>query len=379
MNKASSTVHLRLLLSRNLPLLFVSGLLIIGVVRMFLWVVANPFPVGYDARSYIAAAHAITQGYSPYLSSTWTVVDIPVTTSKYLYPPLLAILFTPLTALPFVTATYICVLFAVLSAITYVILLRQELGWRYAILAVLYFPPTWQTIYLGQINLLIAIILLLAMRAYPGQSGSRFGFYIALGTLLKITPVVLCPLLIRRSLRSGMYTFIGVVIFSVLLTVPFVALSDWWSGGLYALQQRWSTPELVSWTGIFAHYGGYRGEIAGLCFSLLFGILTLYRLRYIPPTYAFAALIFLPLLIARITWEHHTVMVLPALVALWIKPDNNRLLAGSVWLLISVIGGLATPFALTLGWIGCCWPESTRSKILQAYQFLTTRLSALAA
>lgn len=340
-------------------------LLVFGVIclvllgyRIILILTSLAFPVGYDARSYIAAAHAVRLGFSPYATDTWQHIFIPVTTSVYLYPPFLAFLLIPLTFLPFITATYVCVILAIATATILVAVLQRSVGWWLALLSVLAFPPTWHTIYLGQINLLIAVFLAIAF--YNLQIGKErlLGISLALGTIFKVTPVLGLYVLARNRRFSGILAYTITIVLAIVPTLLLVRPQVWLAGGIAAIQQQWVSPEFVSWTGIFAHWLGPRGDFLGIALSMILLALTLVRVRSLPLPLSLAAVTFLPLLIARITWEHHAVIALPALALLWNSTTDKKLTAGAAWGLITLVGGIAMPIGITICWITCCWPNS---------------------
>jgi hypothetical protein len=333
----------------------------------FLWTLE--WPPGYDARSYIAAAQAFQQGYSPYDDATWQIIKIPVSASKYLYPPLLAVLLMPLTSLSIIPATYVCIGLSALSAMWLIFLLRPLLGWRVALIGVLLFPPTWHTIYLGQINLLIACLFVIAIQSYRQRQENRLGAALALGTILKITPILAYFVLFLRGYRRSLAAWLAVVGRSVVVTLPFASIQTWLAGGSAALSQRWFNPEFRSWTGMLAYWWPGYGEALGLILSVSLLVITLLRARKLPLGLALAAAIILPLLVARIIWDHHAVMALPALVLMWQAGADKRLIAAAAWLLIGLLGGITMPLLLTLCWLVCCWPEH---KLLRKLRTTTT-------
>jgi len=337
--------------------LFLALLCILLSIRIILLFLTLEFPPGYDARSYILAAQAIRAGYSPYDESTWNHLPVTVSASKYLYPPFLAVLLIPLTTLPLIPATYICILLALLSACLLAVMLHHLAGWRLAILAVFGFPPAWHSIYLGQINLIVTVVLMFALGALDAQRERRIGGWLALGALLKLTPLLSLYVLVIRGYRRALVAAAAVIALSVVLTLPVVDVRLWVAGGIAAVRQSWTAPDLVSWTGLLAYLLNGTGEALGFGLSVCLLAITTLRANKISTRMAFAAAMLLPLLIARITWEHHAVMALPALAILWCDDEGNRPLVAATWLLIAFIGGIAMPIALTCCWIVCCWPH----------------------
>lgn len=317
----------------------------------------NEFPLGYDARSYIAAATALRLGYSPYDDMVWQQIPIDVTFSKYLYTPLLAFLLIPLSYLTILPATYLCVFLSAVSAALFALLMKRSGGWKLGLVAVFAFPPTWQTIYLGQINFVVAYLLLLALYDIQSDQRYRLGINLAFASLLKITPLFSMGMMFIRGYKRSILSWLMSISIIVLVTLPFVNISTWLDSSYYALRQVWKFPNMVSWTGFFVHYLPRHGEILSLILSVVLLIYTLLRIRRIPPALVLSAATLLPLLIVRIVWEHHAVMALPALLILWHHSSSTRLVAALSWLSIALFGGIAMPIALTLCWVVSCWPR----------------------
>jgi hypothetical protein len=130
------------------------GLLIAGAVFVIFQVmtVQSGFPFAvYDTHSYWLAGGS----EHPYASTIASGFDDSVNLYKYRYPPPLAQLFAPLHLLPFplVAGLWVGMLFVVLLV----------LAGRWAPLLLL-FPPTLAELYLGNVNLLIALAIVVGMR-----------------------------------------------------------------------------------------------------------------------------------------------------------------------------------------------------------------------
>ncbi|HVN14177.1 MAG TPA: glycosyltransferase family 87 protein [Anaerolineales bacterium] len=326
--------------------------------RIYGFLFQNPYPPGYDARSYIAAATALRYGLDPYDGSSTSLEKIAnYSFSQYLYPPFLAVLLIPLSLLPIISASYFCVALAFLSAIFFFILLRQTLGWKTAFLAVFIFPPTWQTIYLGQVNFFVAALLLLSIYAIQSNHEVKLGTYLFLGILLKITPLVSTMVLFlqgyKRSIIAGLIT----VLIIVLVMLPVTSLNLWIKGSFHAILVLAHTPYFASWTGLLTYYFPRYGDIVSWILSGVIILYTALRIKKISAVMALSATIIVPLLIARIIWEHHSVMALPALAILTKQSQGSRILAIFSWLMIAAFGWKLMPWVLTLCWIVCCWPN----------------------
>ncbi len=351
-------------LPRRFPLAFYVLMALFCLVlflRIGSLTIHNEFSLGYDARSYYAAATALRLGYSPYNETQWQQIPIDVVYSKYLYTPLLAFLLIPLSYFPILPATYVCVFLSAVSAALFVLLMKRSVGWKLGLFAVFAFPPTWHTLYLGQINFVIACLLLLAIYNIQSNQQYRLGINLAFATLLKITPLFSTGMMFIRGYKRSILSWLMSISIIVLVTLPFVSISTWLESSYYAISQVWTFPNMLSWTGFFVHHIPRYGGILSLILSAVLLIYTLMRIRKIPPVLVLSAAILLPLLIVRIVWEHHAVMALPALLILWNHSSSSRLVAGISWLAIALFGGIAMPIALTLCWVVSCWPECWES------------------
>jgi len=317
------------------------------------------WPLGFDARSYFAAAHAILQDQLP------VSIDRPELlgwasandTPPYLYPPLLALLLTPFTLVPLGVAHALWFTIVVATTLCLVPLLRPFIGWHIATVGVLCFVPTWYSGWMGQINALIAVLYTLALLAARREAWARGAAWLMLGALIKIVPVLSLLVLVAHRKWRGVVVAGVVGALIVALTLPFVGVEAWYHGLLAANSVSWRLRSSFSWVGQANYWLGHGEDAAGYALTTLFLVATLLRLPKIPPTLGLAATMILPLLIAPITWQHHALMVLPALAVLWQWSARGRMLAASTWLLLTLVNDVAMPVMLTLCWIACCWPH----------------------
>lgn len=320
---------------------------------------------GYDGLVYLAAARAIAAGQSPYSPLTPYLPEAPVQILPYLYPPVLAIILTPLALVPYTIALNIWMMLVAMASLALIPLLRQWVGWPIAIAGVLLFVPVYDAGWHGQINAFLAVVLTLSARAALRNDQAISGRWLALGALLKLTPgISLLVLAARghwRAFRSAVVVGVGVVI----VTLPVTDATLWRDGMITALTTNYIHNQVVSWTGLFVLWFGQPGAWIGIALTFCMLGLTFVRAKRIPLALAFAASILVPLLIARITWPHHSVMALPALALIWKTSFRGRLLAAGAWLALTLwshtnianLGFLMVPIALTVCWICCCWPK----------------------
>ena len=134
----------------------------------------------------------------------------------YIYPPLFAFLISPLTRLPPQAAYSVWrqvnlgfVLLAVFFALKCA---DEELSWSIffmAVIAALSFFPYHETAYLGQVGGLILLLWTLGVyfagKSRPVWSAGCF----ALGTIIKLTPVLVVPLLLLRRQWKWLGAYAG--------------------------------------------------------------------------------------------------------------------------------------------------------------------------
>jgi hypothetical protein len=159
---------------------------------------------GIDFKAYYIAADMLRSGKDFYdvqqQAEEVQARGLPLNESYYIYPPLLAIIFVPLTALPMEQAAQVWFfLNMALYALSLVIIWRAlKLSRHSAILPLLWilaflFPPALFTLYKGQVN--IVILLLLAVTYWLSARDRQVLAGLALGvaTMIKIIPVLLLP------------------------------------------------------------------------------------------------------------------------------------------------------------------------------------------
>jgi hypothetical protein len=180
--------------------------------------------VGFDlAEVYVPAAQRVLDGDSPYPALDSAVFEGH---QAYVYPPLTALLSTPLTALPDLAVRY----GGVIAAVAILLLALAVLGVRdpgvYAIFAL--WPPTmtaWQN---ANVSVLMMLALALTWRFRDSWAGA--GTALGLGVALKL---ILWPLslwlLATRRVRAAVAS-VGVAVVALLgawLTIGFRGLAGY--------------------------------------------------------------------------------------------------------------------------------------------------------
>lgn len=221
-----------------LPVIILSLILAISIFRIVNYTILfSEQSLQMDFTAYYAAGKSLNNGFSPYVNhilDRWDLWDGVATFkhSRFLYPPLVANLFQPLAALPFVQAKYIWNFFN-LCCFTSCFLLLVFIFWKRnkeeaykksikilisGILAFNFFPFI-ALLERGQIDcitllfLLIGFALLLRNGRYEFLSGLFFG----IATLFKLYSVLLIPFLfIQRKYKVIYGYFTGIFVLIVL-------------------------------------------------------------------------------------------------------------------------------------------------------------------
>jgi glycosyl transferase family 87 len=175
-----------------------------------------------DFYAYWAAGVLLNRGQSPYdigaLAAVQQAAGLRVETgSGYSYPIVFAELMRPLALIPAPTAAFIFVMLSLVALIGAVALILGSLpgpGWPVALIggaAAGLFPPVLGSLYFGQANLLVLLLLALAYR------GVVAGPMLGIGSAIKLYPVAgfLAPITERPP--AWRRTVIGLAVLAALL------------------------------------------------------------------------------------------------------------------------------------------------------------------
>ncbi len=161
-------------------------------------VTRNPF----DFNVYMWGGHAVTHDSRLYL--------IQVTRHWFTYPPFAAMVFTPLSTLPGVTARVLWELGSIAAYGWACVITMRLAGWRVsraaaaAVMAAgLALEPVWHTLFLGQVNLiLLALVLTDVWRVSRGRPA---GIGTGLAAAIKLTPAIfILMFLLTRKTRTAL-------------------------------------------------------------------------------------------------------------------------------------------------------------------------------
>jgi hypothetical protein len=171
--------------------------------------------VAYDFdHAYLPAAHSVVHGASPYGPLTRAALG---SQHAYVYPPVVAFLLTPLTALPHVAADLVMTALVALALPALLALLGVR-DWRcYG--AALLWMPVGSAIHLGTVSLplALAVALVWRWRAHSWRAGVVLGLAIAV-------KLFLWPLLIwlaaTRRYRAALVAAASSVVFTLVPWLP---------------------------------------------------------------------------------------------------------------------------------------------------------------
>lgn len=292
----------------------------VALLALYAWGFALRTPIGIDGAVYIHAAGAVRAGQSPLVPG-------------YLYPPLLAVLLQSFT----LSAWMIGI---VLANALLILLLRPYVGVPVALVAVLAFAPAVWSSWWGNVNIWIAVLYLHALRQRPGV-------WLSIGAAIKIVPGVgVLVLLVKGQWKHATLTAL-----CLFLLWPFPA--DWLDGMRHALSAPVDIANSTSWTALLERLGW---NTAGIVLSVAVLLVTLWRARSLPLPLALAAAMVAPLLVARVTWSVHAVMLLPVFAVLW---ERHRRVVVLSWIGLALPSFIPAQMALivTLLWLTALTPN----------------------
>jgi alpha-1,2-mannosyltransferase len=320
---------------------------VVAAVAMLFWLTGRP--LGLDCAVYRAGALAVLHGKPLYATlpflPTWAV-GMPFT-----YPPVAALLFTPLAWLPpqlfwgAIAVASILGLGAVLSAS---IGTAAERWPRAAIVLVgagsLVLEPVWRGIGFGQIDALLMVMVVLDVLVLPPSP--RRGVLIGLAAAIKLTPLVFVLHLAITGRRTdavrALATFVGLTTLS-LITLPADSIRYWSTqvlgGPLFSENPATSSAQVAnqSLNGLLERIS----DRAGWAFpaAILLGLAVLAVavpvIRRLAARGAHLQALLVSagcgLLISPVSWTHHWVWVVPLFGLMVVRAPAT----GQLWRLVA--------------------------------------------
>ncbi|MEY9873665.1 alpha-1,2-mannosyltransferase [Streptacidiphilus sp. MAP12-33] len=309
---------------------------LLAVTAVTGWVLG--WPMGFDDAVYRAGAWAVLHGkplYEPLATlPDWSQVrQLPFT-----YPPVAALLFTPLTLFPLQLAWGVM---AVASALTLGFVVRtgvqgtyrpggRTVAWTPAaaltFLGAFALEPVWRTFSLGQVNLLLLALVMVDVLLLPRTRWG--GTLIGLAAAVKLTPLLFVAHLLVTGRRAdalrAVGTFVGLNLVGALLlpadTVSY--LTGGMLGGDDATGNAWGGNQSLN--GLLQRLSGQAGwafGVAAVAGAVCVVAALLVARRLHARGEALGALLVTACaaaLASPISWSHHWVLVVP-LAALLVR------------------------------------------------------------
>jgi hypothetical protein len=316
---------------------------------------------------YTASLATFNLNLSPYAPATLNQLMTGQQVFSYVYPPQSLLLFYPLSFLSYGQAQLLMlalnhVMFLLITFMTIRILnlsLRKD-SRKIALLVgyLLVFRPIMVTLWAGQVNLILLALLLAFWMFARGNRPVLAGAMLALAIVLKAYPVLLLPfLLISRRQRETLATlgWLALITAVAAAIIPAAAWADWFfnvipQGGYGRIPADLGSPSTIGnqsmagflarlftsdqWTNaIFPHAGGIAtARIVSYLATGALGLISLgvvFKGRNRSPEAALrhTMMIGLPLiyLVAPISWDHHAVQLIPALLGLLLVASPSRI------------------------------------------------------
>jgi alpha-1,2-mannosyltransferase len=283
-----------------------------------------------DSTSYYHAAKALALGLDPYDPQTLQRIAPPDSGPiyPYLYPPVLALAWRPLLAVTPARAHELFLVAGTLAAALNVALLlsvapppRHRGAWVIAL--VLFHAacgPLISTLRIGQINVLLATLVLASLHLLRSGRAGASGFFLALAILIKLTPAVyLLDLVFRRQWRALSACIVSL---SGLVgaTILFMGVDPWMSFATRAAKPLPFDPPMSPRGLVGSAMRAIGAPPAAIFWAfavtvLLLGALVVRKQRRLAretgdPTPCWGACTFFGLLAFPLTWHHHYYLAL---------------------------------------------------------------------
>ncbi|MEU6603491.1 glycosyltransferase 87 family protein [Streptomyces shenzhenensis] len=292
-----------------------------------------------DLMVYRAEGAAVRAGGDLYALRA-TEARLPTT-----YPPFAALLFTPLTLAQTALLRILATLGNLVLLVVFVRLSLRLVGhtrvesvcWIAA--AAVWCEPVWTTLRYGQVNLLLAVLVLRDLdRCRPGVRDRWAGAGLGLAAAVKLTPALFVVFLVATGLAARLRGGDGepwlrhargaAVAFATatLLAAAVLPYDSWrfWSGTAFRANRAGHAEDTAN--------QALRGVLArllhtaepGVCWALLAALTAVAGLWVAVTTelrgrrsWAVAACAVTALLISPVSWSHHWVWCVPVVLLLW--------------------------------------------------------------
>src|ERR1700724_2854268 len=188
-----------------------------------------------DFGAYLGAAQASAAHADIYAAFTHQAQNVAL--SGFDYPPVVALLVTPLAYVPVNVAATLWLLVGVAATFAGAVIVTRTLlpatwpGLELAVLVTVLYAPATYNLWHGQMNPIVFLLLALAMRSWVRGEETRCGALIGIAAAIKLAPVVLLLLFLRRrwwkgSAAAGAVVAVsfggGVLVYGLHTTVEYV-------------------------------------------------------------------------------------------------------------------------------------------------------------
>ncbi|MFI5561146.1 glycosyltransferase 87 family protein [Amycolatopsis japonica] len=316
-------------------LIVVGGAMAVFVVVALVWWLSDT-PLGVDSAVYRAGGFAVVHGeslYSPLRALPEWAPELPFT-----YPPFAALLFTSLTALP---AQLSWGLLALAAAPSLYVALRpfaERAHLPLLLLGAFALQPVWQTVGLGQVNLVLMAAVVADMLLLR-DSRCR-GIAIGIVAAVKLIPLIFLVhlLVVRRTADAvrGLAAFLCATTFAMVV-LPADSVRYWTSAIFndhFAEMKGWVGNQ--SWQGFVARTvpEGRTATVVIVVFGALCAAAAMWLVHRLHRQGDDRAAVLVTagcsLLLSPISWTHHWVWVVPALGLLVARGGHRTALVVAV-------------------------------------------------
>lgn len=351
-------------------------LIFLGVVALNL-----EFPPLMDFWSYYHAALAWQRGLDPYkyfnLLEVATTPFTPVPETPFLYHPVVLLLFTLFTAVPFGISS------AVFAGILALALLALIVLWFNTLIPVLSTFKSFLFLCLlifgfdfalavalvsGNVSIIESLLVWIALAALVKENPNRFVAVILVSAIFKVLPLIFLPLIFLVPVTSGTLRRSGLflIVFALIWSSPVLWAPDLMQSYLTAATSRFELGRLNPCTLAFSvdlMGGDGKGFLLYCALAAAVGLVTIWRIRR---TYVSAdkvmrlcvAIFACALIAPRFKNYSYVLLVPPALLAsnrawpLWIiNIIGFGLIARVIGIEDSLIGTYSAWVALALNWV----------------------------
>jgi alpha-1,2-mannosyltransferase len=283
-----------------------------------------------DLDVYRLGGSALADGAALYGSMPPTAIG---TALPFTYPPLAAIVFSPLSLISLDQASAVLTVVTLAALLGTIALTLRSLGivdratatWTAAAVfaGALVLEPVYSTLDYGQIN--IVLMVLVALDCLLPRTPWPRGLLVGLVAAVKLTPAVFVLFfLLRKDFRATVTTGIGFLAGTALgFLVTFDDAKQYWTETLLDSNRigRPAYPANQSVTGMLARLGlegATRSVVWLVCCGLLLVLAAVAVRRALTAGHlvlALCSVAVLGLLVSPVTWSHHWVWAVPLLMA----------------------------------------------------------------